>query len=156
MIGAAAGATVGGAVGASQDNKEYHQAVRADAQRQILGLEDVVKLTRSGTSDQIIINQINTSGTIYHLTGAQIQWLHDNGVRDAVIETMQATATRPPVYIQEQPGVVYVEPPPPVGFGFVYSRPTLRRYRMSKATGERNRSPVCVCIAPSYRAGYCL
>ncbi len=126
LIGAAAGATIGGVAGSAQDQHQYNQAVtqaaRADAERRALGLQDVVDLTKSGTSDQIIINQINTSGTIYHLSGAEIQWLHDNGVRDAVIETMQATATRPPpVYVQERPEVVYVAPPPPppVGVGFV-------------------------------------
>ena len=121
LIGAAAGATIGGVAGSAEDHHEYRQAVRADAQqRRALGLQDVVSLTKSGTSDQIIINQINTSGMIYHLSGAEIQWLHDNGVHDPVIETMQATATRPPpVYIQERPEVVYVQPPPPVGVGFV-------------------------------------
>ena len=119
LIGAAAGATIGGVAGASEDRHEYRQAVRADAQRHIIGLQEVVDLTKSGMSDQIIINQITTSGTIYHLTGTEIQWLHDNGVRDPIIETMQATATRPPpVYIRERP-VVFVEPPPPVGFGVV-------------------------------------
>jgi hypothetical protein len=122
LIGAAAGSTIGGLAGASEDHHE-RQMVRADAERRALGLQDVVELTKSGTSDQIIINQINTSGTIYHLSGAEIQWLHDNGVRDAVIETMQATASRPPVYIRERPAVVYVEPPPPpppIGVGFVF------------------------------------
>jgi Glycine zipper len=119
LIGAAAGSTIGGLAGASEDRHEYRQAVRADAERRLVGLQEVVDLTKTGTSDQIIINLINTSGTIYHLTGAQIQWLHDNGVRDPIIETMQATATRPPpVYIRERP-VVFVEPPPPVGFGVV-------------------------------------
>jgi hypothetical protein len=121
LIGAAAGATIGGVTGAAADHHEYRQAVRADAEHRAMGLQDVVALTKSGMSDQIIINQINTSGTIYHLSGAEIQWLHDNGVRDPVIETMQATATRPPVYIRERPAVVYVEPPPPpIGVGFVF------------------------------------
>jgi hypothetical protein len=120
LIGAAAGATLGGVAGASEDHHEHQQAINAQ-ERRALALQDVVDLTRSGTSDQIIINQINTSGIAYHLTGAQIQWLHDNGVHDPVIETLQATATRPPpVYIQERPEVVYVAPPPPpVGVGFV-------------------------------------
>jgi Glycine zipper len=120
LIGAAAGATLGGVTGAAADHHEYRQAVRADAQRRALGLQDVVSLTQSGTSDQIIINQINTSGTAFHLSGAEIQWLHDNGVRDGVIEAMQATANRPPVvYVNEPPPVVFVEPPPPIGVGFV-------------------------------------
>jgi hypothetical protein len=122
LIGAAAGGTLGGVAGASADHHEYRQAVRADAQRRAMGLQDVVGLTKSGMSDQIIINQINTSGTAFHLSGAEVQWLHDNGVRDGVIEAMQATANRPPpvVYVREQPEVVYVEPPPPIGVGIVF------------------------------------
>jgi hypothetical protein len=120
LIGAAAGSTIGGLAGASEDHHE-RQMARADAERRALGIQDVVALTKSGTSDQIIINQINTSGAIYHLSGAEIQWLHDSGVHDPVIETMQATASRPPVYIRERPAVVYVEPPPPpIGVGFVF------------------------------------
>ena len=120
LIGAAAGSTIGGLAGASEDHHE-RQMARADAEHRAMGLQDVVALTKSGTSDQIIINQINTSGTIYHLSGAEIQWLHDSGVHDPVIETMQATASRPPVYIRERPAVVYVEPPPPpIGVGFVF------------------------------------
>src|ERR1700722_3388726 len=115
LAGGALGALAGGAIGAgaSEDHHEHQQAINAQ-QRRALALQDVVDLTRSGTSDQIIMNQINTSGIAYHLTGAQIQWLHDNGVHDPVIETLQATATRPPpVYIQERPEVVYVAPAPP-------------------------------------------
>ena len=87
-----------------------------------MGLQDVVTLTRDGTSDQIIINQVRTSGTVFHLSGDEIHWLHDNGVHDCVIESMQATANAPPVvYVRPPPPpeVVYVEPPPPIGFGVV-------------------------------------
>ena len=118
LIGGAAGATLGGVAGASEDHRE-RQIVRANAERRAVGLQDVVSLTKSGTSDQIIINQINTSGSIYRLSGAEIQWLHDSGVHDCVIETMQATASRPPL-VYDRPEVVYVAPPPPpVGFGVV-------------------------------------
>lgn len=121
LIGAAAGSTLGGLAGASEDHHERRQEIRA-AQRRALGLQDVVSLTQSGTSDQIIINQINTSGTAYHLSGAEIKYLHDSGVHDPVIEAMQATANRPPVvYVNEPPPVVFVErPPPPIGVGFVF------------------------------------
>ena len=81
-------------------------------------------MTKSGTSDDIIINQINTSGTIYHLSGSEIVWLQQSGVHDCVVKAMQATANLPPpvVYVNEPPPppVVYVrEPPPPIGVGFV-------------------------------------
>ena len=121
LIGAAAGATLGGVTGAAVDNHEQKVAMRADAQRRAMGLQDVVTLTRDGTSDEIIINQVRTSGTVFHLSGDEIHWLKENQVHDCVIEAMQATANAPPpvVYMRQPPPpeVVYVEPPPPrVGF----------------------------------------
>jgi hypothetical protein len=124
LIGAAAGATLGGLTGAAVDNHEQKAAIRQAAQRQAIGLQDVVSMTRNGTSDDIIINQIQTTGTVFRLTGSDVIWLQQNGVHDCVVKAMQATANLPPpvVYMNEPPPprVVYVlEPPPPVGFGFV-------------------------------------
>ena len=128
LIGAAAGATLGGVTGAAVDHHEQKVAVQQAAARRALGLQDVVTLTQNGTSDEIIMNQIRTSGTIYHLSGQEIVYLKNNGVHDCVIEAMQATANLPPVapppvvYVNEPPPppVVYVrEPPPPIGFGVV-------------------------------------
>jgi len=90
-----------------------------------------VELTRNGTSDDIIINQIRTSGTVYNLRGDEIVYLQQNGVHDCIIKAMQATAMLPPagppnvVYVHEPPArVIYMEPPPPpppaVGVGFVF------------------------------------
>ncbi len=123
LIGAAAGATLGGVTGAAVDNHEQKVAAQQQAQRRALGLQDVVTLTQNGTSDQIIINEINTSGTVYHLSGDEIVWLKQNGVHDCVIESMQATASRPlpppgVVYVNDPPPVVYVRPEPVIGVGF--------------------------------------
>ena len=93
LIGAAAGATLGGVTGAAVDNHQQKVAVRRKRSARALGLQDVVTLTQSGTSDDIIINQIRTSGTVYHLRGDEIVWLKQNGVHDPVIEAMQATAS---------------------------------------------------------------
>jgi hypothetical protein len=128
LIGAATGTAVGGLAGAAADNHEQKVAMRQAAERRALGLNDVVELTRNGTSDDIIINQIRTSGTVFHLSGDEIVWLQQNNVHDCVIKAMQATASLPPagppvVYVHEQPRVIYMEPPPPpppsVGVGFV-------------------------------------
>jgi Glycine zipper len=124
LIGAAAGSTLGGLTGAAADNHERRQEIRAEAQRRAMGLQDVVDLTKSGSPDEIILNQIRTSGTVFHLSGQEVIWLEQNGVHSNVIEAMQATASRPPVvYVQQPPppGVVYIEEPPPsVGVGFVF------------------------------------
>ena len=75
-------------------------------------------LTRQGTSDDIIINQIRTSGVAYQLSPDEISWLKQNQVHDCVIEAMQATAAGPPVvYVRQPPPPVYVEPE-----GVVYIR----------------------------------
>ncbi len=127
LIGAAAGATLGGVTGAAVDNHEQKVAIRQEARARALGLQDVATLAQNGTSDEIIINQIRTSGTVYHLRADEILYLRNNGVHDPVIEAMQATANQPPpvVYVNEPPPppVVFVrEPPPVIGVGFGYHR----------------------------------
>ena len=80
--------------------------------------------------DDIIINKVRTSPTVYNLTADQITWLRQYRVSDGVIREMQQTAMRVPqrVYVEGpvyQPGgVVVVEEPPPVavGIGFGYHR----------------------------------
>jgi Glycine zipper len=115
LIGAGAGTLVGAAAGAHADEHERRQEVR----RQAIGLQDVVTLTQNGTSDAIIIEQIRTSGTPFHLSADQIVWLKQNGVHDNVIQEMQMTAYRPapppPVMVvhEQPPPVIYVEEPPP-------------------------------------------
>jgi hypothetical protein len=129
-LGAAAGAVTGAAVGNAEDRKDarqqYANAVAASAQAQSQGMSDIVQLTRQRTPDNIIINQIRTSPVVYNLAANQIQWLRDNGVSDAVVTEMQATAMRAPrrVYVDGPPVVVVEDPPPPpvVGIGFGYTR----------------------------------
>jgi hypothetical protein len=117
LIGAAAGGLVGGAAGAAEDAHERREA-KAAVQRQMMGLEDVVKLTQSGTNDSIIIDQIRSSGTVFHLSADQIVWLQQNGVHEPVIREMQMTAYARPVRVVE-PVMVVEPPPPPVGVGVV-------------------------------------
>jgi uncharacterized protein YcfJ len=118
-IGAASGAVVGGVTGAAVDHEEHKAAVQqavAEQQRKALTLYDVAVLTSQGTSDAIIINQIRASGAVYSLTAADITYLQQNRVSDAVIAEIQATAMRPPVqrvYVVDP----YGPPPPVVGVG---------------------------------------
>ena len=39
----------------------------------------------SGYTDDVIINQIRTTGSTFRLSAADIEWLKANGVSDAVI-----------------------------------------------------------------------
>jgi outer membrane lipoprotein SlyB len=124
LVGGAIGAVAGGLTGHAIDNSEKKAAAREAALRNPpLSLEDVAKLTASGASDEVIINQIRSTGSVYHLAAEHIIWLQNNGVREPVIKEMQATAARPPrvVYTAVPAQPVYVvepaPPPPPVGVG---------------------------------------
>jgi hypothetical protein len=128
-IGAGAGALTGAAIGNAEDKKEARQqadAVAASVQAQQQGLKDAATMTQQGISDDIIINKIRTSPTVYNLSADQIVWLRQYHVSDAVIREMQMTATRVPqrVYVEGPAPVVVVEDPPPVavGVGFGYRR----------------------------------
>jgi hypothetical protein len=130
VLGGAVGAIAGGLTGSAIDNSERKQeartaaAVAAASQPPPLSLEDVQKLSASGTRDDIIINQIRASGSQYRLTADQILWLQTYGVHDAVIREMQATAYRTPraVYTPAPVYVVEPAPAPVVGVGFGFGR----------------------------------
>lgn len=124
-IGAGTGALAGGAIGASEDRAErrHAQAVANHINNPPLSVADIVRLSQNRqVSDQIIIQQINASGSVYNLSAADIEFLKQNGVSDAVVLHMQA---RHPGMVRVAPAnAVYVEPMPPppvsVGFGFGY------------------------------------
>jgi hypothetical protein len=128
-VGAVAGAAIGTVAGAltghavDENQRKTQAAIAAANAPPPLSLEDVVRLTSNGTSDEIIIGQIYNSGSVYNLTSDQIIWLQSNGVRDRVIQAMQQTRFRPVRQVYTQP--VYVvpappPPPPPIGVGFVF------------------------------------
>lgn len=135
LIGAGVGALSGGLIGNSQDKAEQKQAaaIAAATAQPPLSLQDVATLAQQHVSDNIIVSQIRSSGSVYNLTAAQIVWLKENGVSDVVVAEMQATAYRYPrrVYspapVVYQPVVVYEQPPPPpvsvgVGVGYTFRR----------------------------------
>jgi hypothetical protein len=131
IIGGALGAVAGGLTGHAIDKSEQKQqaqlAAAEAARRPMLSYQELVQLTQSGASDDVIINQIRVSGSLYYPTANDILYLQNNGVREPVIREVQATAYRQPraVYTAA-PAVqpVYVvqpaPPPPAVGFGVTY------------------------------------
>jgi hypothetical protein len=129
LIGAGVGALSGGLVGHAIDSSEAktQAQIAAASASGPLGLTDVAQMAQQHISDEVIIQQIRTTGSVYHLSPSDIDYLKQNGVSDAVVLEMQATATRYPrrVYTAApvyQPVVVYEQPPPPpvgVGIGFV-------------------------------------
>ena len=52
------------------------------------GVEDVLKLTRAQVSEEVTLNFIHNSGTIYNLSPDNIVYLRNQGVSDRVINTM--------------------------------------------------------------------
>jgi hypothetical protein len=120
LIGAAAGVIAGGLLGHQMD-QDQQARLRAQApqtyvrveQGQPLGIADIKAMTRAGVGDDVIISQIISSHTAYHLGAADIIDLHNAGVSDRVVNYMintpnTATAPLPPTTT-----VVEGTPPPP-------------------------------------------
>jgi outer membrane protein with glycine zipper len=131
LLGAGTGALVGNDVDRQeQRDREIKQAVataEAQAQQQRLGLTDVIHLVQQGHDDQVIINQIRSSGSTFQLTPSDLDYLKNSGVSARVIAEMQAA--RGPVaprVVGPAPTTVIYEPiygPPPVFIGPAYCAP---------------------------------
>ena len=120
LIGAAAGAIAGGLLGHMVD-QDQNQRLRNQSpqtyervdQGTPLSLADVKALAKAGISEDVIINQVKNSRTIFHLSAADIIDLRDVGVGDRVINFLINTPTTvsesaPPKYVSQPP------PPAPV------------------------------------------
>ena len=116
-IGGAAGVIAGGLIGHSLDQAQQArlqnsapQTWQRVEQGQPLGLEDINALSRAGVGDEVIITQIRSTRTVYHLVTGDILSLKSAGVSDRVITYMQNT----PTTALAQPAVMVVnsEPPP--------------------------------------------
>jgi hypothetical protein len=126
LIGGAVGALSGGLIGHSVDESERRteaQIAAANPPRGPLGLVDIVQLTQSHVTDNVIISMIRSTGSVYQLSANDTIWLKQNGVSDAVVTEMLATANRVPRRVYSATPVYVVEPEPPpvsVGFGIGY------------------------------------
>ena len=120
LIGAAAGLIAGGLIGHQMD-EDQQARLRAQApqtyvrvqQGQPLSIADIKAMVRAGVSDDVVISQIISSHTVFHLSAADIIDLHNSGVSDRVVNYMlntpsTATAAPPP-----QTTVVQSAPSPP-------------------------------------------
>ena len=119
VAGAVAGGVVGGAVGATagadQDRRDVRTAqvqAAVDAQaRNQMTLNEIVQMSQQRTPDQIIINAIVNTNSVFVLRADDITYLRQQGVSDPVVSFMQ---TRP--YRRVVVAPVY-GPPPPVVVG---------------------------------------
>lgn len=158
-IGAALGALTGNVVGKSQQQEALRQQqyqahlyqqeqlqLQADQERlnQAVSLNDAVTMTNSGMSDDLIIRQIINNGVQQQIGVSEVIALHQNGVREPVIQAMQSApigkASIQPSYQYEQAVATPVVPhvaqavvapvvvrPVPATRVIVHSSPVYRR-----------------------------
>lgn len=127
LLGGAIGALAGGIIGNGMDQTQqarlrssYPQTYDRIQQGDQMSLGDVEALSRSGVSDDLIISQIRSSNSAFHLNTNDIIALRDAGVSDRVIDCMINTrsaaamdpGTPPPPYQEYRPA--------PPGPGYVW------------------------------------
>ena len=130
-IGGAIGSTIGSLEGrrTDQENLAYQQAIQAQATH----IDQVIQMTRSGLSEEVMINQIRATGIVAPPTHEQLIFLKNNGVSDRVIAALQGSGAPAQFVPAGQPRVVehvWVEPryfPPPYRYRRCPPRP--RRHR---------------------------
>lgn len=128
VIGGLAGAVAGGLMGHQRDTQiqrdyEYQQAQQAQYAYQMsraVSIADVVSMSNSGLSPQVIIGQVRANGVTQEIGVQEIIALHQNGVAENVIQEMQRAPigapaqAAAPVFVQPRQArpTVIVEPTP--------------------------------------------
>ena len=112
-IGAGVGAVSGALIGNEMDKAEqrkkdaanqnsvrttrdqrYDAAPAPAAPSDAIRKKDVIQWTDNGTKNDVIIDRIDRSGTVFNLTAADENELRDAGVSEDVIRAMKNTARR--------------------------------------------------------------
>ena len=95
LIGGAAGVIAGGLIGAALDEQDRKVMERSSPRTvdrmdrsEPLTINDVIKLSQGGVSDDTIIKYMRDSNSAYTLSQAQIRRLKDAGVSQRVIDYM--------------------------------------------------------------------
>ncbi len=86
-LGAAAGALAGGLIGESMAKE------RRNNPNHII-MEKIVDYSQRGLPDDVIIDRINRTNSVYYLSAEAISYLKDNGVSTAVIDHMLSTSRK--------------------------------------------------------------
>ena len=98
LIGGAIGAIGGGLIGNEMDKDEARQkqgyATTIVRRSQPITKDDVIAWTASGVHEDVILDRIQRSDTVFHLTTADENQLRDAGVTDQVIQAMRDTTRR--------------------------------------------------------------
>jgi hypothetical protein len=118
LVGGAIGALTGAAVGSSLDeidarNRALIAAQMGQAPRPgAVPLADVITMSQSGVSDQLIITHIQANGVVAPPSAQDLITLKQAGVSDAVAHALQTPpplATLPPPVVAGPPPVVVEE-----------------------------------------------
>ena len=147
-IGGVLGAGVGTAVGAEADADKANRATdlavaqahaseaNAPMSRGPLSVEDVIRMgkldpaTNTRVSDDVIINYIRTSNSVYNLQPTDLQYLSANGVSERVIIEMNNTRNRTTTRIVGEPThtrTVIVREPSPYYYDPYFPQPVYVR-----------------------------
>jgi len=142
VIGAITGAMAGTVIGDAEDARVERDSAlaqrdsaiiqaqyQAQQQAQALTNFDLIRLTQSGVSDDVIVNMISSRGGNFDLTTDSVIAMKNNGVSDRVLVAAQTAPKVSPALLpaSSQPGVVVVQPqptvivesgPPVVGWGY--------------------------------------
>ena len=111
LIGAGVGALGGALVGNAMDQNDRKEAQRREKEERAyyerngnyqadaysggaVTKTDVVRWTSRGTRDDVIIDRIERSGTVFHMSRGDEQDLRNAGVSEIVIQDMKATGRR--------------------------------------------------------------
>lgn len=90
-IGAVTGALAGGLIGDKIDARNKDQIMTSQEK---LGISDVIVLSKSGISDDLIIDKIARTGSVFTLSVEEIEALRKEGVSTRVVNTMMSTGKK--------------------------------------------------------------
>jgi len=141
LIGGAVGAVAGGIIGNARDKQlareryyqqqqwqaqqyqQYHYynnyrsvPTQATVMQPVVTTNDVLSMTRSGVSENVIINHIFATGVQRRIDANEIIMLHQQGVSDNVISALQQAPIKSTTYA---PGTAY----PPVRSTTIVTQP---------------------------------
>jgi uncharacterized protein YcfJ len=90
-IGAAVGAVAGGLIGSQIEKKPKvdTSGTTPPADLQKLNTKQIIDLAHQGMGDPLIIERIKTTNSTFQLAPADITYLKEQGVSQAVIDVMQ-------------------------------------------------------------------
>ena len=98
IIGGTAGVIAGGLLGAALDEQDRKvmernspRTVNRMDRNEPLTINDIIKLSQGGVSDETILGYMRDTSSYYHLSQAQVRRLQDAGVSEKVIHEMVAS-----------------------------------------------------------------